>query len=136
MDLLNFEEVKGAVILPGMDFTSAKTKSEIARHLGDENIRLSGVMSDMAPNASGVSSDNGPAIVRLAADAAKFALGNLEKENGWFLCKLWNCAEVKTLVKQLKMFFENVEITKPKSSRKDSSEIFLLARGFKGAVSK
>ena len=51
-DLLDFEPVAGAVVLPGRDFTSADTWREIQSKLGDRR-QLDLVLSDMAPNVSG-----------------------------------------------------------------------------------
>ena len=53
------------------------------------------------------------------------------KYQGSFICKIWKGEEEKEIIKKLKKIFDNVEYFKPKSSRQESSEIFIVSRGFK-----
>ena len=55
----------------------------------------------------------------------------LLKPNGSFICKIWKGEEEKEIIKQLKILFKDVVYFKPQSSRKESSEIIIIARTFK-----
>ena len=88
------------------------------------------VLSDIAPNTTGHQSTDHLRISRLVyeiIDRLKFLLNS----NGSFVCKIWKGDEEKEIIKTLKSLFFNVEYFKPKSSRKESSEIFIVARNYK-----
>ena len=54
----------------------------------------------------------------------------LLKPNSSFICKIWKGEEEKEIIKKLKILFKSVDYFKPQSSRKESSEIFIVARNF------
>ena len=88
------------------------------------------VMSDIAPNISGIDSADIPAMLNLAeivADVAKKAL----KQRGNFLIKLFQGKGTEEFLSDIKLCFESLKIIKPKASRSDSKEIYMLARNFK-----
>ena len=128
-DLLHIENVTGVNLLPFSDFTNVKTQDKILDLLKGEKADL--VMSDMAPNASGSKAFDHDAIVKLVYAALRFGMVN-SVEGADFLCKLWGGVRQSKMEEDLRRFYKSLEVVKPKSSRKDSGELFLLARGFRG----
>ncbi len=129
-DLLSIEPVDGAILFPGRDFTDRSTQLDILKALDGRTPDL--VMSDMAPNASGTHSFDHDAIVKLAYSALRFAVTACDP-GADFLCKVWNGGRLEAVQADLDRFYrDGVKVLKPKSSRKDSAEIFLLARNFRG----
>ena len=87
------------------------------------------VLSDIAPNTTGHQSTDHLRISNMLFDIINL----LEKvliKNGIFICKIWKGSEEKELIKILRAKFEKVSYFKPDSSRKDSSEIFIVAINF------
>ena len=88
------------------------------------------VLSDIAPNTTGHQSTDHLKISQLIyeiIDRLKFILN----VKGSFIFKIWKGEEEKEIIKKLKLIFNNVSYFKPKSSRQESSEIFIISRGFK-----
>ena len=88
------------------------------------------VLSDIAPNTTGHKSTDHLRISQLIYEILN-KLEILLKPKGSFICKIWKGEEEKEIIKKLKILFEDVDYFKPKSSRKESSEIFVIARNFK-----
>ncbi len=88
------------------------------------------VLSDIAPNTTGHQSTDHLRISQLIYEIIN-KLKLLLKPNGSFICKIWKGEEEKEIIKQLKILFKDVDYFKPQSSRKESSEIFIIARTFK-----
>ena len=89
------------------------------------------VISDMAPNMSGMRDIDIPRVMylaELAVDLAKTVL----KPGGVFLVKVFHGEGYEELQRELKSNFNSVKVRKPKASRARSSEIYLLAAGFRG----
>ena len=84
------------------------------------------VMSDIAPNISGIDSADVPAILSLAEVVTDIALGSLN-ESGNLLIKLFQGKGTDEYIKETKRFFKKVRIIKPKASRSNSREIYMLA---------
>ncbi|KAG8189211.1 hypothetical protein JTE90_013744 [Oedothorax gibbosus] len=128
VDLQRMEPIKGAFILSESDFTSSLTQEEIWKILpgGKANV----VLSDMAPKATGTYELDCSSIINLVYNALRFATVTLKKD-GVFLCKVWDSRDVEMFVKTLDSLFTSVKRVKPKASRMDSAELFLLARGYK-----
>ena len=84
------------------------------------------VMSDIAPNISGIDSADVPAILSLAEIVTDIALGSLN-ESGNLLIKLFQGKGTDEYIKETKQFFKKVKIIKPKASRSNSREIYMLA---------
>ena len=87
------------------------------------------VLSDIAPNTTGHKSTDHLRISQLIYEIIN-KLNILLNPNGSFVCKIWKGEEEKEIIKKLKILFEDVDYFKPKSSRKESSEIFVVARNF------
>ena len=88
------------------------------------------VLSDVAPNTTGHQSTDHLRISQLiyeVIDKLKIIL----KNQGSFIFKIWKGEEEKEIIKILKKIFDKVEYFKPKSSRQESSEIFIISRGFR-----
>ena len=84
------------------------------------------VMSDIAPNISGIDSADVPAILSLAEIVTDIALNSLN-ESGNLLIKLFQGKGTDEYIKETKQFFKKVRIIKPKASRSNSREIYMLA---------
>jgi 23S rRNA (uridine2552-2'-O)-methyltransferase len=85
----------------------------------------------MAPNTVGHRETDHLRIVGLIELAAAFAIDTL-KPGGSFVAKAFQGGETAGIIKDLKKHFDRVQHVKPKASRTDSSEVFLVATGFRG----
>ena len=134
-DLLDIEPVEGAVLFSNCDFTSKDTHSKILQATTDIHSLFDVVLSDMAPNASGQKELDQDRIIALSYSVLRFAL--LHSNAGAnFVTKIWMGPKVENLLKDIKKFYHNVDRVKPMSSRKDSGEIYLVGRDFKGIKRK
>jgi len=88
------------------------------------------VLSDVAPNTTGHQSTDHLRISQLIYEVID-RLEIILKKQGSFIFKIWKGEEEKEITKMLKKIFEKVEYFKPKSSRQESSEIFIISRGFR-----
>lgn len=127
IDKLQLYPIEGVHILGNQDFTTAHAK--LQELLDDKKVHV--VLSDMAPNATGIKSMDGENIVTLGYSVLKFAV-TVSELDACLLIKLWQCAEAKKLEQDMCRFYESVKVVKPQASRSDSAEIFLLGRHFKG----
>ena len=128
VDIQHMAPVEGATILYNSDFTTLETQEKILKIL--EGRKVHTVMSDMAPNATGLKSMDHELIIALCLSALKFSLPVL-KDGGTFLGKIWQGNQQARLESLMKTFFKTVRVVKPNASRNDSAEVFLLARNFK-----
>lgn len=128
IDLLDVEPIAG-VVFEQLDFTAPGAPDRLRELLAG---RADGVMSDMAANTTGHRKTDHLRIVGLAEMAAEFA-GEVLAPGGFFLCKLFQGGETAALVTALKRDFRVVRHVKPAASRADSSELYVLATGFRGA---
>ena len=87
------------------------------------------VLSDVAPNTTGHQSTDHLRICQLIYEVID-RLEIILKNKGSFIFKIWKGEEEKEIINILKKIFDKVEYFKPKSSRQESSEIFIVARGF------
>ena len=127
-DILPMDSLAGVEFVQG-DFTDETVLSEVLARLGD--IRADLVISDMAPNMSGVRDIDQPqamCLAELALEMAKVVL----KPGAALLMKVFHGEGLDALQKELKLSFNTVKVRKPKASRARSSEIYLLSAGFKG----
>lgn len=127
VDLLPVDPLPPAHILQ-MDFTDPACGPELIRLLGGAPDL---VMSDMAPNTVGHRQTDHLRIVGLIEAAADFAVEVLQP-GGAFIAKAFQGGETAEVIGRLKRRFESVKTVKPKASRADSSELYLVARGLKG----
>ena len=127
IDLLEMEPVPGVDFVQG-DFTRASGLKAIATALAGRKADI--VLSDMAPNMSGIAVSDQARSMELAELARDFALLQLQPE-GVFLVKIFQGAGYDEYLKSLRAAFHKVVIRKPDASRDESAEQFLLARGLK-----
>lgn len=123
-DLLPIEPIPGVELLIG-DFREAEPTARLAAVLGGERVDL--VMSDMAPNISGIDAADQAASLYLAELALDFSAQHL-REGGDFLVKVFQGSGSDAFVRQLRAHFERVHVRKPQASRARSREVYLLAR--------
>jgi 23S rRNA (uridine2552-2'-O)-methyltransferase len=125
-DLLDMPAIPGVEFLLG-DFTTAETLSALRELVGGAKIDL--VMSDMAPNISGTRAMDQPRSMALVEESLLFAEEVL-KPGGDLLMKAFQGEGVDAFVKELTGRFGTVKRVKPKASRAESREIYLLARNY------
>ncbi len=127
IDLQLVNPLDSATILSEHDFTKPETQEKILHLLNGKKADV--VLSDMAPNATGVKSLDHELIINLCFAALKFSRDNL-KEDGTFLCKFLQGGRWKYLESAMKQMFREVRLVKPLASRTDSAEAFALGRHF------
>jgi 23S rRNA (uridine2552-2'-O)-methyltransferase len=128
IDLLEMDPVAGVKFLKG-DFTTRKGLAAVEAALGAR--RADVVLSDMAPNLSGIAVSDQARSMELAEIARDFALAHLAP-NGALLVKIFQGAGYDEYLKSLRRAFDKVVVRKPDASRGESAEQYLLARGLKG----
>jgi 23S rRNA (uridine2552-2'-O)-methyltransferase len=127
LDLLEMEQVTGVTVICG-DFQEERTLRAVEHALNGEPVDL--VLSDMAPNISGIASADQARAIGLAELALEFAVKHL-KPQGNFLVKTFHGAGYDGLVNTLRRSFQQVYTRKPDASRSRSSEVYLLAKALK-----
>lgn len=127
LDALEMPRVPGITFIRG-DFRDAPVVEELERALGGQKIDL--VLSDMAPNLSGIASADQARALELAELALGFALKHL-KPQGNLLVKSFHGAGFEAFVKRMRVRFREVVARKPGASRARSSEVYLLGRGLR-----
>jgi len=127
IDLLEMDAIAG-VEFETMDFHAAGAPERLKARLGG---LADGVMSDMAANATGHRKTDHLRIVGLAELAADFACETLAP-GGFFVAKVLQGGSEGELLARLKRDFAVVRHVKPKASRADSAELYVLATGFRG----
>lgn len=132
LDLLPMEPIADVVALQG-DFREEATTQLLDQQLNGEGIDL--VLSDMAPNLSGVGVADAARVMHLGELALEFAARYL-KPNGALLIKTFQGSGYSQLVEQFKKVFKSVAPRKPGASRAESSEVFLLGRDLKNQLLK
>jgi 23S rRNA (uridine2552-2'-O)-methyltransferase len=128
IDLLALDPIEG-VEFRQMDFHGRKAPDQLREWLGG---LADGVLSDMAANATGHRKTDQLRIVGLVELAADFA-SEVLTPGGFFLAKVLQGGAEGELLARLKREFATVRHVKPKASRADSAELYLLATGFRGA---
>ncbi|MFM7273992.1 MAG: 23S rRNA (uridine(2552)-2'-O)-methyltransferase RlmE [Gammaproteobacteria bacterium] len=126
-DILPMEPLPGVEFVLG-DFTDEGVLAAILYALGGRPVDL--VMSDMAPNLSGVRAVDQARSMALAELALDFARKTL-KPGGRFLCKVFQGEDFDAFLRELRGAFGNVATRKPEASRGRSREVYLLARDFR-----
>ena len=127
VDLLAVDPLDPAELLQ-MDFTDPACGPLLIERLGGAPDI---VLSDMAPNTVGHRETDHIRIVGLIELAVSFAVSVL-KPGGAFVAKAFQGGETAAVIAELKLHVQKVQHIKPKASRADSSEVFLVATGFKG----
>ena len=124
-DILPMEPVQGVEFIQG-DFRDLQVLNHLLESLRGESADV--VMSDMAPNMTGVTTVDQPRAMYLAELALDLAEKSL-RPGGSFLVKLFHGEDFDTFVSQVRHTFATVLIKKPSASRRNSREVYLLARG-------
>ena len=137
LDILDMKPVPGVEFLQ-LDFLDPSAPQRLEAMLGSgrdapgrDQIKADVVLSDMAANATGHRQTDHLRIMALAEAAAEFARQVLAP-GGVFLCKVLQGGTEAALLAELKRDFSSVKHVKPPASRSDSSELYLLAKGFRG----
>lgn len=127
LDLLPMEPIAGVEFIEG-DFREDDVLAELSERLVGAKVDL--VLSDMAPNLSGVSSADSARIQHVCDLAVDFAVNHL-KPDGALIVKAFHGSGFSQIVENFKRHFRRVVERKPKASRDKSSETFLVGRGLK-----
>ncbi len=127
LDVLDMVSLNGVTFIRG-DFHDAAAVAELERVLGGQKVDL--VLSDMAPNMSGVPASDQARVLVLAELALDFALKHL-KPKGNFLVKAFQGSGFETFLKTLRSHFAAVVVRKPEASRSRSSEVYLVSKGLR-----
>jgi 23S rRNA (uridine2552-2'-O)-methyltransferase len=125
LDLLPMEPIEGVTFVQG-DFREPGPAQQLDELLAGRKADV--VVSDMAPNLSGIPSSDSARIAHLVELAVEFAMGHLKPE-GALVCKVFHGSGYSQLVKMFKEHFRVVKPLKPKASRSNSSENFLVGIG-------
>jgi 23S rRNA (uridine2552-2'-O)-methyltransferase len=125
VDLLEMVGIGGVTFIQG-DFTEDAVLAELEAAGIDTGVDL--VLSDMAPNISGVDSADQAKSYYLAELALDFAQHHLKPE-GAFLIKVFQGSGFEEYVKAMRATFRSVSVRKPKASRDRSREVYLLGKG-------
>jgi 23S rRNA (uridine2552-2'-O)-methyltransferase len=126
-DILPMDPVKNVDFIQG-DFTDEAVVARLLEWLGDGKFDL--IVSDIAPNITGIdSADQAGSMyfLELALDTVRLTL----KPGATFVAKMFQGAGSDDYVKELRKHFEKVLIRKPGASRKESREVYIVAKGFK-----
>jgi 23S rRNA (uridine2552-2'-O)-methyltransferase len=127
LDILPMEPIEGVLFLQG-DFREDAVLAQLREAVGGQPLDV--VVSDMAPNLSGVESSDAVRIAHLVELAVDFAVQHL-KPDGVLVVKLFHGSGYSQLVKLFKERFRVVKPIKPKASRPKSAETFLVGIGLK-----
>ena len=128
LDLLEISPIPRVEIIRG-DFTAEEVLTELEKMLNGSQVDL--VISDMAPNISGIKAVDQAKWLGLAELAFDFCHENL-KRNGSLLVKCFEGSGSQGFRESLREAFNSVKVKKPAASRDRSSEFFLFAKGKKG----
>lgn len=124
IDLLPMEPISGVTVLMA-DFAADEGVDAVEKNMAR---KADAVLSDMAPNMSGIAMSDQARSMELAEIARDFAQLHLKAE-GVFIVKVFQGAGYDEYLRSLRAMFGKVVVRKPASSRGESSEQYLLARG-------
>ena len=128
LDLLAMDPVAGAIVRQG-DFADPAVAAQVEAALGG---KADLVLSDMAPNTTGHAATDHLRIMALAEAALDFSLTVLA-EGGSFVAKVFQGGSEREMLARMKQAFATVRHAKPPASRKESSELYVVAQGFRVA---
>ena len=121
IDLKKMEPIGSSLQIQG-DFTEEGVQQEIKKNITS---KVDVVMSDMAVNTTGIKNIDSIQTGELCKEAMVFAK-DLLNENGYFISKIFMGGTFNEIVAEGKKYFKEVKVFKPKSSRKDSKESFII----------
>ncbi|GIX25796.1 MAG: ribosomal RNA large subunit methyltransferase E [Caldimonas sp.] len=127
LDLLDMEPIEGVRFIRG-DFREEAVLAELEAAVAGRPVDL--VISDMAPNLSGIAVSDAARVAHLVELAVEFACAHLH-QNGALVCKVFHGSGYSQLVELFKRHFRIVKPIKPKASRDKSAETFLVGQGLK-----
>jgi len=125
LDLLPLNPLPRVEFILG-DFREDAVLAQLEKKLGGKQIEL--VISDMAPNISGIDLSDQARSIHLAELALEFAVQHL-KPQGMFLVKVFQGVGFEEYVKEMRKYFAKVVSRKPKASRDRSNEVYMLGTG-------
>ena len=123
IDLKKMEPIGSSIQIQG-DFTEGNVQEEIKKNTIS---KVDVVMSDMAVNTTGIKNIDSIQTGELCKEAMVFAK-DLLNENGYFISKIFMGGTFNEIVAEGKKYFKEVKVFKPKSSRKDSKESFIICK--------
>ena len=123
IDLKKMEPIGSSLQIQG-DFTEEGVQEEIKKNTTS---KVDVVMSDMAVNTTGIKNIDSIQTGELCKEAMVFAK-DLLNENGYFISKIFMGGTFNEIVAEGKKYFKEVKVFKPKSSRKDSKESFIICK--------
>ncbi|MDC0945557.1 RlmE family RNA methyltransferase [Candidatus Pelagibacter sp.] len=126
VDLKEMEEIKNIIQIKG-DFTEKSTQDKIKGYL---NKKSDVVMSDMAVNTTGIKNIDSIYTGELCKEAMIFSK-DVISEKGFFISKIFMGGTFNEIVALGKKIFKEVKVFKPKSSRKDSKESFIICKNLR-----
>jgi 23S rRNA (uridine2552-2'-O)-methyltransferase len=127
-DILPMDELPNVDFIQG-DFTEDVIVQQLMAWLGGAKFDL--IISDIAPNTTGIDSADAAKsiyLLELALDVARRTL----KSHATFVAKMFQGSGSDQFLKELRTHFEKVMVRKPAASRKESREVYVVAKGFKG----
>lgn len=127
LDILPMEPIEGVEFIQG-DFHEEAVAARLAQALGGRAVDL--VVSDLAPNLSGIASSDAARVAHLVELAVDFAAAHLKPE-GALVAKVFHGSGYSQLVELFKRQFRIVKPIKPKASRDRSAETFVVGIGLK-----
>ena len=127
MDILPMDPIDGVTFLQG-DFREQEVADKLTEIIGDKQVDL--VLSDMAPNLSGIAAADAARCLLLNELALEFCLEHL-KDNGVFVTKVFQGSGFSQYVETLKKHFKIVLTRKPEASRDTSAEVYMVAKHIK-----
>ena len=126
IDLKEMEEIKNTIQIKG-DFTENDIQNKIKDHI---NKKIDVVMSDMAVNTTGIKNIDSIQTGELCMEAMIFSK-DVISEKGFFISKIFIGGTFNEIVALGKKIFKEVKVFKPKSSRKDSKESFIICKSIR-----
>ena len=126
VDLKKMEKIENTIQIKG-DFTTQETQDDIKNHL-DKGFDV--VMSDMAVNTTGIKNIDSIQTGELCKEAMFFSK-DVILNNGFFIAKIFMGSTFNEIVALGKKIFKEVKVFKPKSSRKDSKESFIICKNLR-----
>jgi 23S rRNA (uridine2552-2'-O)-methyltransferase len=128
VDLLPIDPIRGAVFIQG-DFAEPGITERLTEQLcGPADL----VLSDMSPNTTGHAPTDHLRIMALAESALDFAMATLA-QGGGFVAKVFQGGSERAMLTRMKQSFASVRHAKPPASRKESSELYVVATGFRSS---
>ena len=127
LDLLEMAPIRGVHFIQG-DFREDAVLTQLEEALGERDVGV--VLSDMAPNMSGVAVMDQARVMHLAELGLDFSRAHLKPE-GAFLVKVFQGRDYEAFVRAMRETFQNVVVRKPDASRDRSAEVYLLGRSLR-----